>query len=69
MEMQIHLDIAKSLESGLDEAQNRLTQTVAHSPAQTAEGREGAHTARRQTFHSTSEVAMGSYRQGVSIRN
>jgi len=46
MEMQIHRDIAKLLEMDLDEAQNRHTQTVAHSPAQATESGEGAHTAR-----------------------
>ena len=46
MEMQIHRDIAKLLEMVLDEAQNRHTQTVAHSPAQATESGEGAHTAR-----------------------
>jgi hypothetical protein len=46
MEMQIHRDIAKLLEMDLDKAQNRHTQTVAHSPAQVTESGEGAHTAR-----------------------
>jgi len=42
---------------------------VAHSPLQAAGGGEGAHTAQRRPCPAEAEAAVGSDRQGVSIRH